>query len=183
MEMKPWKVLKKSMLLDHGKFLKIEEHTIELPDGKIIRDWPWIISPDFVLVLPVTDHATILMFNQVKYAVEGTSLAPVGGYIEPGEDPLEAAKRELKEEMGCQAKKWIPFGSYPVDANHGGGKGHLFLALDAHKICEPVIDDLEEMELVEFSFDEVQKKLFQQEIKTQGWLAVVALGLLYLKSV
>jgi ADP-ribose pyrophosphatase len=181
--MRQWKTLKKTTILDHGKFLKVERHTIELPDGRIIDDWPWIVSPDFVLVLPVTEQNTLLLFRQVKYAVEGTSLAPVGGYVEPGEDPMAAAKRELREEMGCEAKAWIALGSYPVNGNHGGGNGHLFLALGARTVGPPIIDDLEEMEKTELPVEEVEKKLLQGEVKVLGWSALVALGLLYLKSV
>jgi ADP-ribose pyrophosphatase len=180
--MRQWKTLKKTTILDFNKFLRIEQHTIELPDGKIINDWPWIISPDYVLVLPVTDRKTILLFHQVKYAVEGTSLAPVGGYLEQGEDALTAAKRELREEMGCEASEWIPLGSFPVNGNHGGGKGHLFIAIDAHKVGEPIIGDLEEQELAEFTIQEVEQKLFQGEVKVQGWVSIVAMGLLYLKG-
>lgn len=181
--MRQWKTLKRKTILDHGKFLKVEQHTIELPGGRIIDDWPWIVSPDFVLVLPVTDRNTLLLFHQVKYAVEGTSLAPVGGYIEPGEDPIAAEKRELREEMGSEAKKWISLGSYPVNGNHGGGKGHLFLALGARTVGDPIIDDLEEMEKVELPIEEVEKKLLQGDVKVLGWSALVAIGLLYLKSV
>jgi len=50
--MRQWKTIKKSTILDFNKFLRVEQHTIELPDGKIIDDWPWIVSPDYVLVLP-----------------------------------------------------------------------------------------------------------------------------------
>jgi ADP-ribose pyrophosphatase len=181
--MHQWKTLKKTTILDHGKFLKIERHTIELPDGRIIDDWPWIVSPDFVLVLPVTEKNTLLLFRQVKYAVEGTSLAPVGGYLEPGENPSEAAKRELREEMGCEAAEWIPLDSYPVNGNHGGGRGHLFLALGTRRVGEPIIDDLEEMEMLELSVKEVEERTMQGEVKVLGWLALVALGLLHLKSV
>jgi len=87
--MRPWKTLKKETILDFNKFLKVEQHTIELPDGKIIEHWPWVVSPDYALVLPVTEQGTILLFHQVKYAVEGTSYAPVGGHIEPGENSLQ----------------------------------------------------------------------------------------------
>lgn len=84
--------------------------------------------------------------------------------------------------MGCDASEWIPLGSYPVNGNHGGGKAHLFLALGAHEVCKPIVDDLEEMELVEFAIEEVEQKLFQGEIKVQGWVTIVAMGLLYLKK-
>jgi ADP-ribose pyrophosphatase len=136
-----------------------------------------------VLVIPVTDRKTLLLFRQTKYAVEETSLAPIGGYLEPGEDALAAAKRELREEMGCEASDWIPLGSYPNNGNHGGGNGHLFLALHAQKVGEPIIDDLEEMELVELSIEEVEQKLLRSEVKVMGWVAMIAMGILYLKSV
>jgi ADP-ribose pyrophosphatase len=180
--MRPWKTLKKETILDHSKFLKVEQHTIQLPDGKVIENWPWIISPEYALVLPVTKHGTVFLFHQTKYAVEGTSFAPVGGHLEQGEHPLAAAKRELREEMGCEAEEWIPLGSVPNNGNYGSGKGHLFLALGAHSVGEPIIDDLEEMELVELTIDELEKKLLQGEVKVMGWVAMIAMGLLYLKS-
>jgi ADP-ribose pyrophosphatase len=179
--MRSWKTVKKETILDFNKFLKVEQHTVELPDGKIIEHWPWVASPDYALVLPVTEKNTILLFHQVKYAVEGTSFAPVGGYLEPGENPLSAAKRELLEEVGCEADKWISFGGFANNGNHGNGKGHLFLALNVRKVTEPIIDDLEEMKLVELAFDEVEKKLLHGEIKVQSWIAMIALGILYLR--
>jgi len=179
--MRQWKTLKKETILDHSKFLKVEKHTIELPDGKIIRDWPWVVSPDYVLVLPLTDRKTLLLFRQTKYAVEETSLAPVGGYLEPGENALAAAKRELREEIGCEASEWIPLGSYPNNGNHGGGHGHLFLAIHAQKLGEPIIDDLEEMELIELTIEELEQKLLQGEVKVMGWVAMIAMGIIYLR--
>jgi ADP-ribose pyrophosphatase len=180
--MQQWKTLKKELVLDHSKFLKIEQHTIELQDGKIIRNWPWVVSPDFVLVLPVTTLNTLLLFHQTKYAVDGTSLAPIGGHLEPGENALDAAKRELREEMGCEASEWIPLGSYPNNGNHGGGKGYLFLAMNAHNVGSPIIDDLEEMELVELTTEDVEHKLMQGEVKVMSWVAMIAMGLLHLKK-
>jgi ADP-ribose pyrophosphatase len=180
--MRQWKTLKKETILDHSKFLKVEQHTIELPDGKIIRDWPWVVSPDYVLVLPVTNRNTLLLFRQTKYAVQGTSLAPIGGYLEPGEDSFAAAKRELREEMGCEASEWIPLGSYSNNGNHGGGKGYLFLAIKVHEVGKPIIDDLEEMELVELTIEEVEQRLLRGEVKVMGWVAMIAMGLLYLKK-
>ena len=54
-------------------------------------------------VAAVTEARAFLVFRQVKYAVDGTSLAPVGGYLDDGEEPLAAARRELLEETGYEA--------------------------------------------------------------------------------
>ncbi|HOV98895.1 MAG TPA: NUDIX hydrolase [Bacteroidota bacterium] len=181
--MQQWKTLKRELVLDHGKFLKVERHQIELPDGRIINDWPWIISPDYVLVLPETSESELLLFYQTKYAVKGTSLAPVGGYIEQGEEPLIAAQRELKEEMGCEAEEWIYFGGFQGNGNHGGGSGHFFLARNAHQVAQIMRDDLEEMEIVKMTIDEVEEKLISGEVKVQGWIAMIAMGILYLRRI
>ncbi|MFT5193509.1 MAG: hypothetical protein ACI9EW_002513 [Cellvibrionaceae bacterium] len=45
-----WKTLLKRTLLDLGKFLKVESHEIQLPDGAIIPDWSYPIGPDAALV-------------------------------------------------------------------------------------------------------------------------------------
>ncbi|MCX7985148.1 MAG: NUDIX hydrolase [Bacteroidetes bacterium] len=180
--MQQWKTLKREVVFDHGKYLKIERHQIELPNGTIITDWPWIVSPDYALVMPVTDRGTIYLFRQTKYAVEGTSFAPVGGHIDSGEDPLTAAKRELREEMGCEAREWIYLGSFKGNGNHGGGTGHLFVAFDAHIVAEPQRDDLEEMELVELTIGQVKEKLLAGEVKVLGWIAMLALAILYIQE-
>jgi len=84
--MKSWKTLARRTILQHSKFLVVEEHTVELPDGRIIEDWPWVITPDYINVTAVTTEGLFLCFRQTKYSVEGMSLAVVGGYLEPGED-------------------------------------------------------------------------------------------------
>ena len=93
--MQPWKTLARHTVLNYGKFLTVENHTVELPDGRVISDWPWVITPDYVNILAVTEDGQFLCFRQTKYAVGGTSLAPVGGYLEPGEDPPAAGQSGL----------------------------------------------------------------------------------------
>ncbi len=168
------------MLLDTGKFLKVENHVVELPDGQVIDNWPWVIIPDYVNVVAVTTEQKFICFRQVKYAVEGTSLAIVGGIIDPGEMPLAAAMRELREETGFEADRWIALGEYSVDANRGAGKGNLFLAMDAIRVCEPQSDDLEEQELLLMDWDEVESAMKQGEFKVISWTAALAMALIHL---
>lgn len=180
--MHPWKTLARRTILDHSKFLAVEEHTVALPDGRTIPDWPWIITPDYINVVAVTEAGEFLCFRQTKYSVAGTSLAPVGGYLEPGEVPLATAQRELLEETGYEAPDWISLGAYPVDGNRGAGIAHFFLAQGARPVAARAADDLEEQELLLLTRREVEVALAQGEFKVLGWAAVVALALLQLRA-
>ena len=52
--MKPWKTLSREQILDQSPYLQVERHTVQLPDGRIIQDWPWVITPDFTNTVAVT---------------------------------------------------------------------------------------------------------------------------------
>lgn len=178
--MNTWKTLSKKIILPHSKFLTVEEHSVELPDGHIINDWPWVITPDYINVAVITTDGDFLCMRQFKYGAGQTILAPVGGYLEPGEGPLEAAKRELLEETGYEAPDWHHFGSYPVDGNRGCGTAHLFLAQHAHKIAEPDADDLEEQELLHLSCSEVEAAVVNGDFTILAWQTVMVLALWHL---
>jgi 8-oxo-dGTP pyrophosphatase MutT (NUDIX family) len=178
--MKPWKTRSRATILNHSKFLVVESHTVELPDGRIIEDWPWLVTPDYVNVVAVTPDDRFICFRQTKYAVKEVSLAVVGGYMEPGEAPLAAAKRELLEEAGYEAAEWTGLGQYRVDSNRGAGMAHLFLARGAVYAGRVVSDDLEEQELLLLSQAEVEAALLEGQFKVLAWTAAVALALRYM---
>ena len=180
--LRPWKTLSKETILNQTKFLSVENHVVELPDGRVIPDWTWVKIPNAAIVLAMTEDNQFICFRQTKYAIEGTTLATVGGMIEPDEDPLVAAKRELLEETGYAAKKWISLGKYILDPNRGVAEMHLFLALDAKHVAEPIIDDLEDQELILLSRTQIEKALNAGEFKILTWTAVVSLSLQYLDS-
>jgi ADP-ribose pyrophosphatase len=179
--MQQWKTLTRERVVEFGKYLTVERRTLELPDGRIIPDWPWLIMPDYVNVVAITDDEHFICFRQVKYAVDGTSLAVVGGYLEPGEEPLAAAQRELREETGYAAREWLSLGRYAVDANRGAGTGQSFLARGAHYVGGGIADDLEEQELLLLSRAEVESALANGEFKVMPWTTAVALALLKIK--
>lgn len=175
--MQTWKTLSRTLILKVSKFLTLESHEVQLPDGRVIADWPWVITPDYVNIAALTPEGRFLIFRQVKYGIEGESFAPVGGYLEPGEDQLAGAKRELLEETGFAALEWEALGAYRVDANRGAGMAYFFLARNAQRVAARDADDLEEQHLLELSPAEVQQAMAEGDFKVLAWMAIMALAL------
>jgi ADP-ribose pyrophosphatase len=179
-----WKTVSRTSICKYGRFLSIEQHAVEISKDKIIPDWMWVETPHFINVLARTNTGKWLIFRQTKYAVGvllgGITLATVGGYLEQNEDPLTAAKRELLEETGYESNHWVHLQTAVADANRGSGIGHLFLALDAVKSAQfAESDDLEECELLEFTTEELENALFNQQFKVFSWASTVSMSLLY----
>ena len=76
-ETKLMKTLSRELVLDMSPFLKVEKHRVAVPDGQIVVDWPWLISPNFVCVVVLTEEEKFLVFRQAKYAVHGFTRLPV----------------------------------------------------------------------------------------------------------
>ncbi len=180
--MHPWKTLSRSTVLTSkdAKYLTVEHHRIALPSGQVLDDWPWLITPDFTNVVIVTSEGNFVCFRQTKYAVDGVTLAVAGGYLEPGEDPLDGARREVLEETGYAAPEWTSLGAYAVDGNRGCGNAHLFLARDARPVKPIDADDLEEQEMLLLTRPEIEAALHDGAFKVLPWSTAVALALLRL---
>ena len=175
--MKPWKTKTRKVILEQRPWLVVEHHTVELPDGKLIPEWPWIITPDYVNVVALTESGEFICFRQVKYGLEGMTLAIVGGFMEEDEEPLAAARRELLEETGYESDDWVPLGRYRVDPNRGIAMGNLFLARNARYVTPRDADDLEEQELIFLTREAVESALAGGEFKVLAWAAAVAFAL------
>jgi ADP-ribose pyrophosphatase len=180
--MQQWKMLARRVVWDESDFLTLEIHTVELPDGRVISDWPWVIAPDYVNVVALTEDRRFLCFRQAKYGIEGESLAPVGGYLEPGEEARSAAQRELLEETGYEARDWVSLGRYRVDGNRGVGMAYFYLARGARRVATPISDDLEDQELLLLERGEIELALETGKFKLMPWAAIMALALLYLQE-
>jgi len=177
-----WTTLSKSVLSRPNVFLTLELHQVGLPDGGRIDDWPWLITPEFSCVVARTDQGLFPCLWQTKYAIEGVSLSPPGGFVDAGEDPLTAAKRELLEETGYEAKTYHPLGAFPVDANRGAGIAHCYLATGATQVCAPNANDLEEQQMVLLDEGDLRRALDLGEFKALAWACAVALALLKLRD-
>jgi ADP-ribose pyrophosphatase len=88
-----------------GRFLKVSRDRIRLPDGAE-TDREFIRHPGAVVILPVFDDGSVLLERQFRYPLGQVFIEYPAGKIDPGEDPLACAKRELQEETGYTASEW-----------------------------------------------------------------------------
>ncbi|HJU99941.1 MAG TPA: NUDIX hydrolase [Burkholderiaceae bacterium] len=88
-----------------GKFLKVQKDKVALPDGQHTSR-EYIRHPGAVVILPVLDDGTVLMERQFRYPLNQVFIEFPAGKIDPDEDPLACAKRELEEETGYTATDW-----------------------------------------------------------------------------
>lgn len=122
---KKWKKISEE--LDYERpFIKMTKETFVAPYGKNEVFYK-IKKDDFVVILPMDgDH--VFLVDTYRWAVDKKSLELSAGFIEKGETPLLAAKREMKEETGISAKKFTYLGWYYVWMGMSDIKGHAFLA-------------------------------------------------------
>jgi ADP-ribose pyrophosphatase len=88
-----------------GHFLKVQRDNIALPDGKVTAR-EYILHPGAVVILPLLEDGTVLLERQFRYPLGRVFIEFPAGKIDPGEDPLACAKRELLEETGYTASDW-----------------------------------------------------------------------------
>lgn len=98
-----------SHLVYEGHFLKVSRDRIRLPDGReSAREF--IRHPGAVMIVPLLDDGRLLLERQYRYPMERVMLEFPAGKLDPGEDKLACAQRELLEETGYRATEWAHAG-------------------------------------------------------------------------
>lgn len=97
------KTIKKEVVFD-GKVLTVEVHDVELSDSsKSIREI--VLHKGAVAILPVTDKDEVILVEQYRKAAESLTLEIPAGKLDPNEERIDCAIRELEEETGYKANK------------------------------------------------------------------------------
>jgi len=177
--LRPWKILARRVLLSRPPWIEVGDEQVELPDGRVIEDFPWIRTRDFAIVVAITPKQQVVLERSYKHGPRRVAVALPAGYVEEDEAPIDTARRELREETGYEAEDWRSLGSFTVDGNYGVCVEHAFLALDARRIegvSETPTGDLEEIEVFTVSLREALAMLAAGDVVQLSSASALALA-------
>ena len=173
-----WVVESTTSILRREPWIEVFEEHIRLPDGRLVDDFYTVRLPDFVIVAPLTDKGELVMVRHYRHGPRRMTHSLPSGFIEGGESPADAAKRELLEETGYAAETWSNLGRYVVDGNRRCGMEHVFVATGVKRVAEPTQHDLAEATVELVSAQEAVEKLWRGDISELPSAAGLALALL-----
>ena len=140
----------------HQKFksdlIELNEDEVTKPDGSQ-GTYATVSMLDGVAVLAVGDDGTAYFVKEFRYALGRENVEAVAGGVEDGEEMIDAARRELREELGIEAREFVELGSVEYATSLLRSASTLFLARgltftekeeDASEIIETVEMPLEE---------------------------------------
>ena len=144
------KTLSSECVYDAG-FIRVMQDRVKLPNGKETGR-TYVKHPGGVCVAAIDAEGNVAFVRQYRYAMAEEVLELPAGKIDEGETPEECGRRELLEETGMTAEKFIPLGvMYPTPGYSNEGI-YMFLAPDAiHGPAKP--DDDEFLDTVMMPFD------------------------------
>lgn len=174
----PYKVLE-SKKIYQNQLLCLYEDNVNYKDGEnAVFNVIKMKAGSSVLVL--TTKNNIYLVKEYKYAIEHNSLEVVSGGLKAKESPLDAAKRELKEELGIEARKWINLGIIDPFTAAIRSPNFLFVA-QGIKRRESSPDESEFIKAVKVSLAETVDMVLRGEI-THSASCVLILKAAYLKE-
>ena len=158
-----WKTLSQKYLIEKP-WLTARVDKVELPTGAIIDEYYVLEYPDWVNTIAITKEGEFVFVRQYRYAIGKTVNELCAGVIEKGEDPMEAAKRELMEETGFGGGKWQKWMTISANPSTHTNLTHCYLATDVERMDVQHLDQAEDIEVRLFSREEVMEMLEKGEI-------------------
>lgn len=160
-----WEVLESEYLFKRPWLTARREH-VKLPTGAEIQDFYILEYPDFCNVIAITKEGQFVIERQYRHAQQITGYEIPAGCVEPGEDAMEGAKRELYEETGYSGGEWQHFMTISPNPGACTNYSHTFLAIGVEKVSTQHLEESEDIRIELFSeeevFDMLQRGEFHQ---------------------
>lgn len=171
-EKKTWKRLDRKKVFEARDrktvYMILFQDIVQTPEGRTLFYTHYRAS-DVVIIVPFLDKETLVMIKQYRYPLNKVLLEFPAGHVEKGESPLQAAKRELREETGYRAKKVEHIYDYHPSVSKSQQVVHVFSAagLASGGANRDSTEDID-MEIV--TVKELESKIAEKRVENAGTL-------------
>ncbi len=150
-----WQVESTQYLTKHPPYFISRKDVCTKHDGTIVPAYYVVEMPESVIVFAIEDNNKVLMVSQYRHPVGQTSLELPGGFVDDGETPLEAAKREMKEETGCVFSSYSYLGNVAANPGVLNNFTHIYFADGLLERGSQQLDRSEEIKIETYDVSEV----------------------------
>ena len=116
-----------SKITHQWRTLQLKTNDVELPDGTRLQ-YSYIEHPGSVVIVPFFPDGNVIVTEQYRYPIRKNSIEFPAGAIEADNQAQEAAQREMMEEIGYKADKFVCLGSFYASNSGSNEKATVFLA-------------------------------------------------------
>ncbi len=162
--MEKWEILESEYVVDRP-WLKARKDRVKLPNGVIHDEYYVLEYPTWINVIARRKDGRFVMVEQYRHGLADTFIELCAGVVEPGEDPLSAARRELAEETGYTGgewREWMVISGNPSTTNN---LTHCYIADGVELTAPQHLDKTEDISVVLLSEDELYQLLSSDRIK------------------
>jgi ADP-ribose pyrophosphatase len=172
-----WEVLYTETLVS-SPWLRVHRQRVRTASGHEIPEYYVVDSPDFIVVLALTEEAEVILVDQYRHGVARTVLELPAGLVDPADaSPAAAAERELLEETGYRPARLEPLGRLFPSTSRQSNMTHCFLALGCQPVAEPGGDLTESIQLRLQPLLELRAAARRGELPSQASLSCLFLGM------
>ena len=161
---KKWEVLSSEYLIKRP-WLTARKDCVRLPNGVVNEEYYVLEYPDWVNVIAITEDGQFIMERQYRHGLREIDYEICAGVCEKGEEPLQSAQRELKEETGYAGGEWNKLMTISANTSTMTNLCHCFVAKGVHRVSEQHLDRTEDLSVCLLTVDKVRDLLEKDQIR------------------